>query len=133
MLAFVDFETKGLNGGVFEAFSVDENGNEIASMNVSENDCANFESFMEKVLSKSDIIVFWHSFFPIYLSKFYYEIFYKMKGQFASFLDFYSIFDGLKQPRYKIDNVTYILTGRNHKGNAKDDCYDLYECFNKTK
>lgn len=137
MFVFVDFETNGLNGNVTEAFAIDENGKPISSVNLKIEDNVeinqNFGKFMNDIISDDSVIIFWHNYFPIYLSKYYPIYFSKMKGNFVSFIDFFAIFDGLKQPKYKIQDVTYFLTGRDHKGNAKDDCYDLYECFNKTR
>lgn len=128
MIKFVDFETEGLNGSVTEACAIDEYGQIIEECNGE-----NFEEFMCSIIDSGDVIVFWHNFMPIYLSIYKTHLFNRMKGKFVTFIDFYSIFDGLKQPRYSIKEITNNLTGRIHQGNAKQDALDLYECYQKMK
>lgn len=129
MITFVDFETEGLNGPIIEACAVNEEGKVIKY----EKGKFNFESFLKEIVDNGDVIIFWHNFMPIYLSLYQNKAFNYMKGKFLIFTDFYSIFDGVKQPRYKIQDITFTLTGRDHKGNAKQDSLDLWECYNKMK
>lgn len=129
MLVFIDFETKGLNGPITEACAVDENGKVVKYLK----EGLNFDAFMDEFIENGDVVIFWHNFMPVYLSVYQNKTFNRMKGKFLTFIDFYAIFDGVKQPRYSIQEITKILTGRDHLGNAKQDALDLYECFNKMK
>lgn len=128
MLTFVDFETVGLNGDVVEACAVNESGKVILYQGKGN---INFEDFMDAVMNDGGVIIFWHNFMPLYLSHYMPNIFNKMKGRFLVFTDFYAIFDGVKQPRYSIQEITKNLTGRNHVGNARQDALDLAECYRR--
>ena len=128
-MIFIDFETKGLNGPITEACAVNETGKVVKY----EKDWLDFDAFMSEFIENGEVVIFWHHFMPIYLSAYQNKTFNKLKGKFLTFVDFYSIFDGVKQPRYSIEEITNSLTGRNHKGNAKDDALDLWECFIKMK
>ena len=68
---------------------------------------------------------------PIYLALYKPNIFKSLKGKFLNFVDFYSIFEGIKQPTYSIEYITNSLTGRHHKGEATQDALDLYECYKR--
>lgn len=127
MLTFIDFETNGLSGEITEICAVDETGKIIKY----EKDKVNVDSFISEIVQEDNVIIFWHHFMPIYLASYETKTFNKLKGRFYSFIDFYAIFNYIKQPRYKIQEITKELTGRDHKGNAKDDALDLYECFKK--
>lgn len=127
MLTFIDFETEGLNGKILEACAVNEEGDILKY----EKENIDFDNFMNQIIKDDNVVVFWHSFMIIYLAIYKPSIFNKLKGQFLIFNDFYSIFNGVKQPKYTIQHITKELTGRDHKGNAKNDALDLYECFRK--
>lgn len=129
MINFVEFETNELDGPITELCIVNDYGKII----VNKKGSFNFEEEMKNLIDSGEAIVFWHNYMPLYLSKFFPEIFNKLRGKFATFVDFYAIFDGLKQPSYKISEITEILTGRVHKGNAESDALDLYECYQKMK
>lgn len=145
MFTIIDFETDGLYGPIIELAAVNEkrevlsnltNLNSLRTQDIDNDENKYSETihkFFKDITETGNIIVFWHNFMPLYLQKYYPEILNSMKGRFVLFTDFYAIFDGIRQPRYKIADITYDLTGRDHKGNALDDALDLYDCFKITQ
>ena len=62
---------------------------------------------------------------PSYMEKNFPELFAKMRGKFACFVDIAFYLLG----KTKIEDVTFNILGRHHEGNAKQDAIDLYECY----
>ena len=144
MFTIVDFETDGFEGPITELVAVDENRKVIANINKKElylgksDDKSNYNinviKFFNSIVKDGNVIIFWHHFMPLYLKQYFpYIMDDILKGKFVIFTDFYAIFDRLKQPRYRIADITMDLTGREHKGNALDDALDLYDCFKITQ
>lgn len=66
---------------------------------------------------------------PSYLLQFHKETFELMEGRYVVFHDMYAFVDRNQHSRYKIKDMTLDLTGREHFGNAKQDVFDLYNCY----
>lgn len=134
MILFVDFETDHLDGKIIEACCVNNDLKVISRLN---DDVSSINEFFKKLCgddNSDNIIVFWHNFMPVYLSKYQTFIYDNiLSGKFIVFTSIYSFFDNDQKTRYSINHITSSLLKREHKGNALDDSIDLAECYCKLK
>lgn len=115
-ILFVEFETDGLDGAITEIFISLENSIEL-------NKIEELEKYLD--VENAPTLIFWHHYMPICIEKQNPELFKKFKGNFICLTQIAKFIINTR----KIDKITKICTGRDHKGNAADDIEDLKDCY----
>ena len=151
---FIDFESEVIRNNFFskmtEFYAIDENNNIILNEKFNdkytEDNKENINKCFYKLVDYCNLkfkneevyFVFWHNWMIQYLSKKSFNILQNILRNKYLILCNICLVEKLKENKpfiylssVKIDNITSLLLGRNHKGNALDDCKDLRECFKK--
>lgn len=132
---FLDFETETLEGPITEVCCIDSNDKSQKFNSLEEffnmfKGTKDKESINEDIF-KDKVLVIWHIWHYEYLMKYHPEFLnYTIKSRILIFTNCYALYDGFTKSRYKIAEITKELLGREHQGNALDDCKDLKDCFN---
>lgn len=152
---FIDFETQLLKNNYFgkliEFCAIDEQNNVILNKKFNDktikDNKENIENCFKKILDYCKLkfndekvyFIFWHNWMIQYISKKSFNIIQNtLKNRYLILCNIV-FFEKLKEnepyiylSEVRIENVTMLLAGRTHKGNALSDCIDLKECFEKT-